>query len=184
MLRMKPTKPHNKLRITVIILTAFLVVGMMTTKVGIGFNQSHSLSGRVFLIVKGTLPNKRFDMVIFKSISAIEDIKANGSKYPIAHKSNVKEVVGFSGDVISVKKNVNDNNLHIYLNGEDYGIVKNYSLDGRRKLYPIVEVNNSLVIPQGYYFVHTPHKDSYDSRYKSIGLIHKSQIIGRAYEIL
>ena len=165
----------------IIISMIFIVIGIITTKVGIGFNQSHSLSGRVFLIVKGTLPKEKFNKVVFKSFEEMEDIRKNGSKYPTAYKSKVKDVVGFSGDIISVKK---ANGIkHIYINEQDYGVIKEFSLKGE-KLYPIVEVNNSLVIPQGYYFVWTPHKDSYDSRYKSIGLIHKSQIIGRAYEIL
>lgn len=165
----------------IIISMIFIVVGMIVTKIGIGLNQSPSLSGRVFLIVKGTLPKKRFDRVVFKSVDEINDINQNGSKYPTAYKSKVKEVVGFSGDIISVKKA--NGITHIYINEQNYGIIKEFSLKGE-KLYPIVEANNSLVIPQGYYFVHTPHKDSYDSRYKAIGLIHKSQILGRAYEIL
>jgi conjugal transfer pilin signal peptidase TrbI len=156
---------------------------MITSKFGIGFNQSHSLSGRVFLIVKGTLPKEKFDKVVFKSFEEMEDINQNGSRYPIAHKSMVKKVVGFAGDVVSVARNLDDGNNHVYLNGNDYGIIKEYSLKGE-KLYPIVEVNNSLVIPQGYYFVWTPHKDSDDSRYSNTGLVNQSQIIGRAYEIL
>jgi conjugal transfer pilin signal peptidase TrbI len=174
----------HKLCIISIILIVFLFIHMITTKFGIGFNQSHSLSGRVFLIVKGTLPKKMFDKVVFKSFEEMEDIQKNGSKYPIAHKAKVKEVVGFGGDVVLVKRNVEDGHNHVYLNGNDYGIIKKHSLDGKEKLYPIVEVNNSLVIPQGYYFVWTHHKDSDDSRYSNTRLVNKTQIIGRAYEIL
>jgi conjugal transfer pilin signal peptidase TrbI len=161
----------------------FVAIGLITTKINIGFNQSNSLSGRVFLIVKGTLPKEKFDIVSFKSVGELAEIKKNGSKYPIAHNSKVKHVVGFGGDVVFVKRNVEDGVNHIYINGRDFGIIKEFSLVGAR-LLPIINENNSLVIPQGYYFVWTKHKDSDDSRYNHTGLVHKSQIIGKAYEIL
>lgn len=174
----------HKLLIAIVVITAIvLLLEVITTKINIGFNQSPSLSGRVFLIVKGTLPKEKFDMVSFKSIAELTGIKLNGSKYPKAHNSKVKHVIGFSGDVILVKRNVEDGASHIYLNGKDCGIIKEFSLAGVR-LLPIVNENNSLVIPKDYYFAWTPHKDSDDSRYSHTGLIHKSQIIGRVYEIL
>jgi hypothetical protein len=146
-------KLHHKLKPLIAIVLCFVAVGLITTKFGIGFNQSNSLSGKVFLIVKGTLPKEKFDKVVFKSVDEMEDIQKNGSKYPIAHNSKVKEVVGFGGDVVSVKRNVEDGNNHVYLNDHGCGRIKEHSLDGKENLYPIVEVNNSLVIPQGYYFV-------------------------------
>ena len=165
------------------IMICFVAIGLITTKINIGFNQSPSLTGRVFLIVKGTLPKEKFDIVSFKSVGELTEIKQHGSRYPKAHNSKVKQVVGFSGDVVSVQRNVEDGANHIYINGRDVGIIKEFSLAGAR-LFPIVNENNSLVIPQGYYFVWTKHKDSDDSRYSHTGLVHKSQIIGKAYEIL
>jgi conjugal transfer pilin signal peptidase TrbI len=159
----------------------FILFSLITSKINIAFNQSPSLSGRVFLIVKGTLPKEKHDRVIFKDKEEIADIQEHGSRYPVAHKSSVKEVIGFESDVVLIKKR--DGVNHIYINNQDYGVIKEYSLKGER-LYPITNEGKSIVIPQDYYFVHTPHKDSYDSRYDSVGLIHKSQIIGRAYEIL
>lgn len=176
-------KLHHKLKPLIIIAICFVAIGLITAKINIGFNQSNSLSGRVFLIVKGTLPKEKFDIVSFKSVAELTEIKLNGSKYPKAHNSKVKQVVGFSGDVVLVKRNVEDETNHIYINGRNYGIIKEFSLNGVR-LLPIINENNSLVIPQDYYFVWTPHKDSDDSRYSHTGLVHKSQIIGRVYEIL
>jgi len=174
---------NHKLKPLIIIVLCFAVIGLIATKINIGFNQSNSLSGRVFLIVKGTLSKEKFDIVSFKSVGELAEIKKNGSKYPKSHNSTVKQVIGFGGDVISVKRNVEDGANHIYINGRNYGIIKEFSLVGAR-LFPIINENNSLVIPQGYYFVWTKHKDSDDSRYSHTGLIHKSQIIGKAYEIL
>jgi conjugal transfer pilin signal peptidase TrbI len=39
------------------------------------------------------------------------------------------------------------------------------------------------MIPQGKYFVWTPHIDSYDSRYDEIGLVDERTIIGVAYPL-
>ena len=176
-------KLHHKLKPLIIIAICFVAIGLITAKINVGFNQSNSLSGRVFLIVKGTLPKKKFDMVLFKSVDEIDEIKLNGSKYPKAHNSKVKHIIGFSGDVVSVKNHVAEGTNHLYINGRDCGRIKEFALNGVR-LLPIINANNSLVIPQDYYFVWTPHKDSDDSRYSHTGLVHKSQIIGRAYEIL
>lgn len=174
---------HHKLKPLIIIALCFAVIGLITAKINIGFNQSNSLSGRVFLIVKGNLPKEKFDIVSFKSVGELAKIKKNGSRYPVGHNSKVKQVIGFGGDVVLVQRNVEDGANHIYINGRDFGIIKEFSLAGAR-LFPIINENNSLVIPQGYYFVWTKHKDSDDSRYSHTGLVHKSQIIGKAYEIL
>ena len=176
-------KLHHKLKPLIIIAICFVAIGLITAKINIGFNQSKSLSGRVFLIVKWTLPKERFDIVSFKSVAELAEIKKNGSKYPVGHNSKIKQVIGFGGDVVLVKRNVEDGANHIYINGRNYGIIKEFSLVAAR-LLPIINENNSLVIPQCYYFVWTPHKDSDDSRYSHTGLVHKSQIIGKAYEIL
>jgi conjugal transfer pilin signal peptidase TrbI len=176
-------KLHHKLKPLIIIAICFVAIGLITAKINIGFNQSDSLSGRVFLIVKGTFPKEKFDIVSFKSVGELAEIRKNGSKYPKAHNSKIKQVIGFGGDVVFVKRNVEDGINHIYINGKNYGRIKEFSLVGA-KLFPIVNENNSIVIPQGYYFVWTKHKDSDDSRYSHTGLIHKSQIIGKAYEIL
>jgi len=34
-------------------------------------------------------------------------------------------------------------------------------------------------ITDNYYFVSSPHPDSFDSRYREVGLIHQSQLLGR-----
>lgn len=48
------------------------------------------------------------------------------------------------------------------------GRAKEYTL----KLHRPLHVNEFTgVIPKGYYYVHTDHKDSFDSRYNEIGLI-------------
>jgi conjugal transfer pilin signal peptidase TrbI len=38
-------------------------------------------------------------------------------------------------------------------------------------------------LKEGEYFVSTPSKDGYDSRYARVGLIKQNEILGKAYEI-
>ena len=61
-------KLHHKLKPLIIIVICFVAIGLITAKINIGFNQSPSLTGRVFLIVKGTFSKKKFDIVAFKSV--------------------------------------------------------------------------------------------------------------------
>ena len=85
-------------------------------------------------------------------------------------------MIGFEGDTVSVRNN------NIFLNEKYLGKIKSQSIKNNQ-LYPIIANNQSLEIPKDQYFVYSSHIDSYDSRYKSTGLIKRSMIIGGAYEI-
>ena len=66
----------------------------------------------------------------------------------------------------------------VFVNNESMGRAKEYTL----KLHRPLHVNEFTgVIPKGYYYVHTDHKDSFDSRYNEIGLIPLSEVRGKAY---
>lgn len=84
-----------------------------------------------------------------------------------------KQVMGLPGDVITLK------NKEVWINGLYVGKVKSHTQNGQQ-LEPIQQG----VIPPNHYYVSGKHPDSYDSRYKSLGLINEDQIIGRAYPIL
>ena len=58
---------------------------------------------------------------------------------------------------------------------EEMATAKTRSRKGE-PLEPWVPPRNPIVIPEGYYFMANPSKDSYDSRY--LGLIPKERIIG------
>jgi signal peptidase I len=155
------------LKASIIFLVAFLIGGILVSKFSVGFNDTDSISGKVFLIVKNTYPENKMDKIVFK---------INNSNTNHKDKILIKKVIGFEGDTINVKNN------HIFLNENDVGIIKSKSISGKF-IYPIIENNKSVRIPQNHYFTHSPHKDSYDSRYISIGLIANTNIIGVAYEI-
>ena len=93
--------------------------------------------------------------------------------YPgLAKQPFFKIIRGIAGDRISVK------NRHVYVNGEEVGIVKTHSLD-RHPLEPVAET----IIPPGYFYVQGASPDSFDSRYQSSGLVHADQIIGRVVPV-
>lgn len=80
-----------------------------------------------------------------------------------------KIVRGLPGDVIDVRGRV------ILINGEAVGIAKTHTRD-RRSLEPLLPT----VIPTGHYYVQGTSPDSFDSRYRSSGLVRFDQMIGVA----
>jgi conjugal transfer pilin signal peptidase TrbI len=134
---------------------------LIASKFAIGFNHTPSLSGKVFLVVKHSLPIEKFQKAVFLH---------NG-------KLHIKHIVGFQGDEISHKDDV------LFINGKEFGKIKRLSLQNK-PLIPILANTQTLIIPANYYFAWTDHKDSFDSRYKEVGLIHQTQIVGKGYEIL
>ena len=155
------------LKVIMIFVITFLAFGILTSRVSIGFNDTDSISGRLFLIIKDSYPEKKLDKIIFK-------INNLHTKY--GDKTLIKRVIGFEGDRILIK------NDHIFLNQKELGIIKPESLAGN-PLIPLLDDNQYIIIPKDHYFVYSPHIDSYDSRYKSIGLVSKTETIGVAYEI-
>jgi conjugal transfer pilin signal peptidase TrbI len=127
----------------------------------IGFNITHSLDGYMYLIEKGTSPLK-------DGVYAF-----NPPKNPYQNQHYfVKYVKGIPGDVVSWEGN------DFFINGQKMGAYKPVSKEGM----PLTK-GFSGVIPYGYYFVWTPHVDSFDSRYGEIGLIHEKAFIGSAERI-
>ena len=63
----------------------------------------------------------------------------------------------------------------VVLDGVPAGRAKTHGLDGR----PLRTIAPGM-IPPGHYYVHAEHRDSHDSRYAEIGLVHRARILGRA----
>ncbi|EAT10859.1 type IV secretory pathway protease TraF-like protein (plasmid) [Bermanella marisrubri] len=130
--------------------------------VRLAFNISDSLPGYIYLVDIGEMPSKG-DVALFSPPK---------NPYFPEQLNFMKIVKGISGDRVSVQ------NHKVLINGEEVGIVKQLSKSGKQ-LFPISPTS----IPDGYFFMWTPHKDSYDSRYKSIGLINESDFVGTARRI-
>lgn len=157
----------NLLKILIIIAIGFLLINIFISKYSIGFNNSNSIEGKIFFVAKDSYPQVISDKIIFK----VNNIHTN-----YEDKIFIKKVIGFEGDTVSVRNN------NIFLNEKYLGKIKSQSIKNNQ-LYPIIANNQSLEIPKDQYFVYSSHIDSYDSRYKSTGLIKRSMIIGGAYEI-
>lgn len=127
-----------------------------------GLNASPSLPDRLFLIHKGTLP-QRGEYVAFRW--------PGGGPYP-AGVTFVKIVAGMAGDTVTRI------DRDYYVNGVPVGTAKTVS----RKGLPL-EAGTVGVLPAGRYYVRAPHPDSLDSRYALTGWISEDQIIGRAYAL-
>ena len=123
-------------------------------------NMSESLSGHYYLLEKNRLPEKN-DYFVF--------LLPQNNRF-LAGKKLLKIAKATAGDSINTSKH------QLKINGEFSGLIKKHLLDGT-PMYSI----KSQTIPSGYYFAWSPHKDSYDSRYQSVGLIPEKRILGKAY---
>ena len=128
----------------------------------IGINTTDSLDTRLFIINKGELPKKRGELITFYA-----------PNNELHKEPFVKIVGGIEGDIVM------EENRNFYINGEFIGRAKKYSKTGEK-----AEIGFTGVIPKGCYFVYSKHKDSYDSKYKKIGLVCGADVIGIAYPLL
>ncbi len=125
-------------------------------------NVSHSLDGLVYVIHKDEQV-KRGNYVGFSW---------RGDQFYKPGSIFVKIVTGVPGDVVSV------NGREVFVNGKKIGIAKEKSERG----IPLEPIKGTT-LKEGEYFVSTPSKDGYDSRYARVGLIKQNEILGKAYEI-
>ena len=125
-------------------------------------NMTHSLPGHVYIVLKGSKPEKG-DLVAYRW--------RGGATYPPG-ATFIKVVAGVEGDAIEVR------DRSVYVGGSLLGIAKSHSKAG----VPLEPVNSG-VLGQGELFAATPHPDSLDSRYKLGGPVQPGQVLGRAYAL-
>ena len=120
-------------------------------------NTSRSLPHYLYLVQKRKIPLKGKFVAFY---------------HPLFAEPIIKRVEGVGGDLIEVK----DNNVYV----------------GKRNIAPLVDRNSQgevlrpiqyRTIPEGYYFVAGDHRKSFDSCYEAFGLVHQSQVEGRAWAI-
>jgi len=128
----------------------------------VAFNLTESLPGTLFLIQKGTLPN-RGDLVAFRW-------QAN---WPYPQGSLfVKRLIGVPGSV------VNAIGRDFFVDGRPVGRAKERARTGE-----LLEIGAVGTIPEAHYYVAGEHPDSLDSRYRLTGWITRQQIVGTAHRI-
>jgi conjugal transfer pilus assembly protein TraW len=161
----KINKKNIILPISLIIYMAIIFVICQSSNIGIAYNKTKSIDHSFFITIADKFPSKN-EYVVFKK---------DNNFYP--NDKWIKLIIGSEGDVI--KNIIKKRNNIIIIN--DYILpIKRQSISGQY-LTPITESN--LIIKKNEYFVTADHEYSLDSRYKEIGLINKSHIIGKATPI-
>lgn len=130
----------------------------------IGINESSSLPGFLYLIIKNEAP-ARGEMIVFRAPDTV--------KYYPAGYLFTKIAAGVPGDLVEYR------GRDVYINGKFYGHAKTHSQMG----HPLA-LGPSGTIPPGHYFAWTPSKDSYDSRYADIGWVSPDRLVGKAVRLL
>jgi len=128
----------------------------------IGINETDSLPQKIFIIKKGTPSFDKGDYILFRKRSIAE-----------YNRPFIKRVAAVEGDKIKIQDH------RFYINDFYLATAKSQNLKG--------ETTNLIeegTVPQGKYFVYAPHKNSFDSRYKEVGLVDDSDVLGIAYPIL
>jgi conjugal transfer pilin signal peptidase TrbI len=147
---------------TLVYLLAALAAAWFEVHFTVALNVTESLPVRVFLIHLGETP-RRGDYVAFRW--------PGGGPYP-AGVTFIKEIAGVSGDVVTrVERDY-------FVNGHAVGRAKPLSLQGLT-----LEPGPTGTLPNGAYYVRSPHPDSLDSRYGLTGWVLQAQIIGRAHAL-
>jgi conjugal transfer pilin signal peptidase TrbI len=131
-------------------------------------NVSPSLPYWALWTTKGAAP-QRGDIILFVPPRS-PLLQAHFGKDP---KPFGKVVSGVPGDVVTSKDRA------FFVNGHLVATAKPASRRGE----PLA-LGPTGTVPKGCYFVTTPHKDSFDSRYAEIGWVCKSRILGVGRPIL
>lgn len=145
-------------------LILFVVISLFSNGIGgkrFVLNTTGSLPGYLYLVDESS-----------KNLNKGNVVAAVVPENPFRkNKKFLKQVWGIPGDKV-----VFDENGSFSINDETKGIAKKFASVS----YTPLTHAKSGIIEDDHYFLATPHKDSYDSRYIYIGNIHEKNIIGNA----
>lgn len=133
-----------------------------TPRVPVLFNWTPSLPYRMALMQYGHAALQRGDLIVFSFAGEAQEHYRGLRGQPF-----FKMVRGLPGDIVTVQGRL------VYVNGEPVGVAKTHAHD-RHPLAPI----DAMVIPAGHYYVQGTSPDSFDSRYRSSGLVRADQVLG------
>ena len=131
-------------------------------------NVSPSLPNWAFWVDRTVVPTRGDYIFFLPPRSAL--LERHFGKEPRAFG---KRVMGVAGDVVTRQGPV------FFINGRPVATAKPRTRTGE----PLA-LGPTGVIPRGCYFVATPHKDGFDSRYAAIGWICRARILGTGRAIL
>ena len=131
-------------------------------------NISPSLPYWAIWLERGVMPTRGEIIVFDPPPSAL--LAAHFGDEP---KPFTKKVLGVAGDRVTRKKRT------YFVNGRVVATAKRKSMRGEP-----LDLGPIGTIPHGCYFVGTPHKDGFDSRYAAIGWICRQRVLGVGRPIL
>ena len=152
------SKRRRIVKMVSFVLFAVIALYGLSMTYSVGINISESISPRVLLVKKGVMP-ERGEIAAFRPPANPHHNTYQFFKY----------VSGVAGDVVE------RDGLSFSVAGHFVGVAKTQTSKGEP-----LEATPAGVIPPNHYFMSGTHPDSYDSRYKEIGLVPKENIIGRA----
>lgn len=163
--------PHYKRFLAYFIVSYFVLGGLVLAACNgiygyrLAWNITDSVKGWVFLI---DTTDKR---IVKGELIAVH---APNTPFYDHDPSFIKYVYGVQGDLVQF-----DPQGNFSINGELKGRAKPYSSSGVK-----LEHSSGGIIGNGQFFLGTPHKDSFDSRYKIIGNLNEKAIIGRPIRLI
>ncbi|MEQ1552389.1 S26 family signal peptidase [Sphingorhabdus sp.] len=165
--------PDNKRRYVSIALLGAVLAGTQALGAwreghALFINSSESLAHWAFFVESGQMPRKG-EFAFFRAPQTALVSRHFGHAAPPFGKI----VYGVAGDIVSRSHNI------VAVNGKPVATLKPASRFGERLL-----PGPTGVIPDGCYFMATPHRDGLDSRYADIGFVCRRQIIGTGKAIL
>ena len=148
--------------------TAYAHIAGWRDRHAVLINTTQSLPNWAFLL-ETRLPPRRGDLVFFDPPPS-PLLTAHFGTHPSAFG---KRVYGMGGDRVTRIGRV------FLINGRPVATAKPTSRRGE-----VLAPGPTGVIPDGCYFVATPHRDGFDSRYAAIGWICRDRVIGTGTAIL
>lgn len=128
------------------------------------FNWTPSLPYRIVMVDHGPSPLARGDFVVY----AFEGEAAERDYPGLKRQPFFKRIAGVAGDTVTVE------GREVFINGQHVGRAKTHTFD-RRPLDPIAPT----AIPPGQVYVQGSSEDSFDSRYRSSGLVDTANVMAR-----
>ncbi|MBE0468242.1 MAG: S26 family signal peptidase [Methyloprofundus sp.] len=130
-----------------------------------GINFTHSLPYKYFIFAK------HFDVKDLEREDIVKARYLNGYAFEQGSLF-VKRIGGMPGDEIT------HIGQDVYINGKHIGTAKLFG--GINQDGDPLDMSEPGVIPNNYYFLYTSHPDSFDSRYRYLGLVHERWIKGKS----
>lgn len=131
-------------------------------------NASESLPNWAFFVEKRVMP--RLGQYAFFRVRETPLIRAHFGEHP---QPFGKLVYGVAGDLVTREGRM------VLVNGSPVAVLKAVSTRGE-----VLGAGPVGRVPPGCYFLATPHKDGFDSRYADIGWVCAKQIVGTGVPVL